>query len=166
MALWQFDVLLVPRSKLNNEFGRIPEYLTEEVLDSVDWWDNHSLTEDDERLIASFAFPRPTWDQSIKSWGEEDGNRIDIYREGGQIAEVFARLDARANDPVFLSGLVSLANHWGCVLIPEGLQVLPPLESELKIALENSRARRFVVDPAQYFNRGEPGADNHGDSAA
>ena len=156
MALWQFGVLLVPQRSLKALFGQVPERVSEQALDRADWWGEYELSEEDERLISSLAAPRRSWSPKIKSWGEEDGNRIHILREDGRVAEVSARIDARDIDRGFLYGVVHLADRWACALITDDLRVLPPLVSEMEVALEESTARRFVRDPEKFLGSDGP----------
>ncbi len=151
MALWQFDALLVPRKRLQELLGELPDRVSHQALDQGDWWEQYSLSEQDERLIASFAPPRPTWSSSLKSWGEEDGHRIDIYRENGNVEEVSVRIDARDVSSDFVQHVAALANRWDCVIVAADLHVIPALAGELRAAVEDSAAGKFVRDPEGYF---------------
>ena len=156
MALWQFEVLLVPRRHLPVVVRSAGRRLTDTELDAIDGWRGAPLDSESERLIQSFASPYESWDLETKSWGEEEGDRLDILLKRDEVVEISARLDARHRcEGTFVQGLVALAIHLECMFLTSDLDVLPPLLSELCTAFERSDARRFVNDPYTFLQSGD-----------
>ena len=151
MATWQFDLHMVPRRKLAAGGVRPPAHISAETFDTTEWWQGETLPADYDALIASFLPPRSSWHVDLRSWGEEDGNRIDVYFENGCVVEVLVRVDARVLDQAFLSHLAELANRCSCLLVTSEMEVLPPLTGELAAAVQDSAARKFVIDPEDFF---------------
>jgi hypothetical protein len=151
MALWQFEVQLIPCQALNREFRYVPARLNEEALSSVDWWAHRIWTSDDETLCRDLLPEQPSWSESVRSWGLEDSDRIDVVIDNGHIVEVSARIDARLKHSGMIEKLVRLAKRWGCVFVTSELSVIPAIGSELKAALMESDAARFVRNPTEFL---------------
>lgn len=152
MALWQTDLLLVPRKTLSATDRTVPDRIPPDVLDRADFWNGFVLTEEIERTISSFCPPRRSWSSNLKTWGDEDGNRIDILHSGASVAEVSIRIDVRHMDDNFIEGVIALATYWDCVFVTEALRVLPPVPAELRSAVQESEAHRFVSDPHGFLD--------------
>jgi hypothetical protein len=155
MALWQFDLLLVSRRHLPGAGRSASRSLAVPEVDSVDWWAGYRLDSASERLIQCFATPRDSWDPETRSWGEEDGDRLDVTLEDGQVVEIIARMDARHIHGTFIQGIVALAVHLDGVFLTKDLDVIPPVMHEVSAALESSAARRFVRDPYTFLESGD-----------
>jgi hypothetical protein len=93
-----------------------------------------------------------SWSPEIETWGEEEGNRIDITTSDEGLEEVRVRFDARNIDRGFVSQVVSLAIAADCVVVTEAMDVIPPLVAELEAAIRDSDARRFVRDPKEFLD--------------
>jgi hypothetical protein len=154
MALWQFDLLLIPRRCVPGAGRSAPRRLAVAEVDSLDWT-GYRLDSATERLIQDFAKPRASWDPETRSWGEEDGDRLDVTLEDGKVVEITARIDARYSRGTFAQGVVALAVHLDCVFLTKDLDVIPPLFHEVSAALESSAARTFVRDPYTFLDSGE-----------
>jgi hypothetical protein len=154
MALWQFDLLLIPRQCLPGRARSAPRRLAVAEADSLEWT-AHRLDSATERLIQDFAKPRASWDPETRSWGVEDGDRLDVSLEDGKVVEITARIDARYPHGTFMQGVVALAVHLDCAFLTKDLDVIPPLLHEVSAALESSAARRFVRDPYTFLESGD-----------
>ncbi|MFG0253173.1 MAG: hypothetical protein ACF8NJ_09900 [Phycisphaerales bacterium JB038] len=147
MATWQLDVYVVPREAVE---GQLPNSV--DAFLNGDWWANRDLAPEALDALTE-GLPRlPSWSRSVRAWGVEDGNRLDHVVDGGHLEEFRVRLDARSPDDDFIRRIIDFAVSSDCRIVTEDLRVLPPLESELKAALLDSRAARFVRDSQQYLD--------------
>lgn len=94
-----------------------------------------------------------SWSSNIEAWGEEDGNRVEIYVEDGRPVEGSIRVDCRHNSESFVIGVITMIRDWGFMLESEqGLGIEPEIDTFAR-ALEGSRAFRFIRDPEAYLRR-------------
>jgi hypothetical protein len=137
MALWQFDVALIP-------------HCTGPTFD-VDGYNVRCFSRDLTGLVVEFlneefrGQPRQQGEERV-SYGHEKGNRVDLYFEGEE-ACIFARVDMRA--PQAMLGLIcKIAEDLNCAIyIPETRVIAEPLLEVLKVHAANSRAASFAIDP-------------------
>jgi hypothetical protein len=152
MAIWQHDLRIIPRDKLAERGFLYGERLPANA-DRGGWWSAQEFPPELESQLQA-ALPRlapwaPGWDV----YGVEDGNRIDILREGAKIEEIKARLDARAPDTGFVESLVTITRFLNGVLLTPDLRVIEPDVYAIQEELAASPATAFVkgqgdsVDP-------------------
>ena len=85
MAIWQFDIWLVPRGEVLKHTTVIPDYMDLDWFESIVWWDDVSreeLIEFFNGLLAEYATP---WAKDTRSWGSNDGDRIELETSDGRI---------------------------------------------------------------------------------
>jgi hypothetical protein len=104
------------------------------------------------RLDAVAPRSRPLLPQTL-TWGTADGNRLDLYLEGGRACEALLRLDLRNWDQSFLIGVLGLVQAWGCTLTTPDGRLVEPVLGEVALAVRGSPAFRFVEDPERFFRR-------------
>ena len=148
MATWQADFYLVPRRAVA-EFPAI----TGDIARETEWWLGTDLPADYHERMEALLPPGKSWSPDLKTWGAEDGNRIDVWRDQGRVANVLVRIDARAPDTSFLDGIAGLARDLHCMLVRADGYVTDPTLGALGKALTGSRAFRFVADPAAFLER-------------
>jgi hypothetical protein len=151
MALWQYDIHLLPKQRVHQLLGSIPHQLDRETLDSANWWNSVATVEDCESTLSRFTQRRQTWDSTLSAWGSEDGNRIDLYLVDGAVAECFARLDVRSFDEDFLEGVLGFARRFDCLLVTPRLTLINPTQEALWQELRRSDAWRYVEDPESFL---------------
>lgn len=92
-------------------------------------------------------------------YGLEDGNRIDVSVNEDGSAELSARIDARKNPQQFIGKLSELAKLIECGLF--SAEYWKPVEATpeaIRLALEQSRAATFVLDPIKVLKGANSGA--------
>lgn len=151
MATWQFDFHLIPRKKLLALFGEMPSSLDEETFNTVEWWKDSPLPADYENIIASFLPGGKSWSPNLRMWGEEDGNRMDIFNDVGYMDSIFVRVDVRTHNDQFLEGIIKFADYIDAVIVTEEDRVIEPRLNALVIQILESNAYRFVKDPQEFF---------------
>jgi hypothetical protein len=153
MATWQFDLHLVPRKTLQQCFEGIPQNISPEYFDKVDWWDLHQPKQNFRNTISLFLSEYKTWNEFLLSWGSEEGNRIDIDIDvNGKIEDVFIRIDVRELSKSFLENIIYLAKEWDCyLLVMETMKLIEPDITILLNQLDHSKANLFVTNPQRFF---------------
>jgi len=152
MATWQFDLYLLPRSALQARFGAVPSTVDEETFGEGDWWLDQPSPIDLPSEVARLLPENQSWVKGLRTWGTEDGDRVDIYYENGKVVDVFLRLDLRQPSKQFIDGLIILAKRIDAMLMTDEGQLLEPTREQLAGSLEGSDAARFVADPIEFLN--------------
>jgi len=160
MATWQFTLHLIPRTSLALLFpAGIPDSLGPEIFVSTEWW-TAPLWQDYESQISSFLKEGKSWSESIRMWGDEDSDRLNLIFDNGHIAEVEFRIDVGKLDLRFVENICTFAKLCDCLLLTEEFALIEPDVELLRHQIGNSNAWGFVSDPAEFLNnprRGDSG---------
>jgi hypothetical protein len=145
MAIWQFDVLFVPRG-------------TTVPIQDGDAWALPLLPE--KSVVEAHAFLSEHFGQpwqmceGILVFGPENGNRIEAVVDEAGDAELSARIDARLESSAACELLSGLAHALDCSLFsPELGSLIDPGSDALIAALMKSQAWIYALDPAEALRR-------------
>jgi hypothetical protein len=164
MAIWQFDLHLIPRRKLLACFGEIPAHLERDRWENTDLasWDAHLLPDGSVTLLDA-VLPRMEqhWCRTVAAWGSYEGNCVEISRKDHRIEGFSVRLDLRDLDGHFPTVVCKISFLSDCYLLTEDLRLIPPQVERLLEELKQSHACRFVADPQEWLEsfRGMPRLD-------
>ena len=147
MAVWQVDFAIVPRRAL----AKNPRALASGVLDT-DWWSAERLPAGYSQQLTSIAPVGSSWTPELQTWGQEDGNRIDVWFENGRATKMTARVDCRRLDAKFGAMLLQFARVADAVLVRADGLVVEPQVGAFGAALRTSPAWKFVTDPSAYLS--------------
>ncbi|MYM23254.1 hypothetical protein GTP46_11415 [Duganella sp. FT135W] len=134
MAVWQFDLLLIPRDMAVPYTGKPnwEPFLPQRVAYAVQ-----------EDLCHYFG---PPWFM-LKNWlvfGPENGSRIDVLFEADGSANFSARVDMRNESPQFLVLLTDLARLHGCVFFsPDTAELVKPEVHQIVAAITRYDSRNL-----------------------
>jgi hypothetical protein len=147
MAVWQVEFALVPRRAL----GTMPQVGATQIMDTH-WWSTATLPAGYVHQLAAIAplAPPPPRPAELQTWGNEDGNRIDVWSENGKATRMIARIDVRHLDAKFGALLLQFARSAGAVLVRQDGLVVEPLVGAFGAALRTSEAWRYASDPGAY----------------
>ena len=138
MAIWQFDLVFVEPKRLPRRIDdghEVPELSVEKTEIATQW-------------LIGYSGARRTLAVDWHIFGEEQGSRIDLSLNENKTAELSARIDARADSSEFIQSICDLCLLIGCVFFStEKWSVIKPGEEEIKQALANSLATKYVRDP-------------------
>ena len=85
-------------------------------------------------------------------YGDERGDRIDVWLEDDPVRSVGFRIDCSKQNEQFVKGLVAIAQEWSCSLIElRYLKVLPGTLREFVAAVADSPSCRLLEDPAHWL---------------
>jgi hypothetical protein len=153
MATWQFDLHLLPRSKIIEEYSCIPEQLSAEDFSAVDWWAGTALLADYESILESFLPKYASWNKNSSTWGDEDSDLIEIFFENNSPVEIFVRIDARKLGIGLLEKVSHFAKLSDCLFFLSGnRKLIEPDPLALYQEIEGSNAYKFVMNPRGFLD--------------
>ena len=146
MAIWQVEFAIVPRRVL----AAGSRAALRNVMDT-DWWSGGALPSDYSRRLGAVAPLGSSSAGELQTWGEEDGNRVDLWFENGTAARMSARVDVRRLDARFGAMLLQFARVANAVLVRRDGLVVEPDVGAFGAALRSSEAWQYATDPAAYL---------------
>ena len=149
VAVWQCDFALVPASELARARSDAP---AGDLL-AIDWWAEVQPADGFESRIEAFLSEGESWSPDLRTWGVEDGTRIDVWRDGGRIDSIRVRIDARQIDLQSLREIVALALYIDAAFLRHDGLFVPATNEALTSAVDTSAAARFVDDPDAFIRR-------------
>jgi len=147
MAVWQVDFAIVPKRALTTK----PRVAIPDLIDA-DWWSSEHLPSGFEQRLGSIAPAGSSWAAELQTWGEEDGNRVDVWFENGKAVRMIARVDVRRLDAKFGAMLLQFARSADAVLLRRDGLIVEPLVGAFGAALRTSAAWQYATDPAAYLS--------------
>jgi hypothetical protein len=145
MALWQFDLLLVPHdaeSPVLSDDGWVASPVSKVVAHHTSDWLQRRLGEPSH------------WMEDWMVYGSEKGNRVDLLTNEDGTGELHVRMDARAEAEDFSELACKLARIADCDIF--GLEkgaFLEPAPRALRQEMANSKAGAYVQNPREYIRR-------------
>ena len=127
----------------------------------TDWWTTEGLPSGYSQQLAAIAPPGSSWAAELQTWGEEDGNRVDIWFENGKPTRMTARVDVRRLDARFGAMLLQFTRVADAVLLRRDGLVVEPVVGAFGAALRTSEAWKYANDPAAYFASYSEPEDDH-----
>lgn len=158
MAAWQVEFQIVPERAL----GKGPRPLTAVSVADTPWWEGTRVPHGFRMQLDAVA-PRGRHSSGdLETWGDVDGNRVDVRSEGGAIRNVVAMVDVRRLDARFAAALLGLVRQLGAVLVRRDGLVANPTIAAFTGALRGSTAWVHANDPATWLAEQVPDDDAEG----
>ena len=146
MAVWQVDFAIAPRRALATQ----PRVSISDLLDA-DWWTAEPVPPRYAQQLGAIAPPGSSGTAELQTWGQQDGNRVEVWCENGKPARIIARVDVRRLDAKFGAMLLQFARSADAVLVRRDGLVVEPVIGAFGTALRTSTAWQYATDPAAYF---------------
>jgi len=146
MADWQVEFAIVPRRALAAK----PRVSLADVIDT-DWWSAEHLPAGYSQQLAAVAPAGTSSASERQMWGDEEGNRVDVWSENGKPVRMTARVDVRRLDAKFGAMLLQFTRIADAVLMRRDGLVVEPLVGAFGAALRSSDAWKYASDPASHF---------------
>jgi len=155
MAVWQVDFAIVPRRALASS----PRALVSGILDT-DWWRAERLPTGYSQQLTAIVPGGSSGTPERQTWGDADGNRVDVWFSNGQATRMTAHVDVRRLDAKFGAMLLQFARVADAVFVRADGLVVEPLVGAFGAALRSAPAWQYVNDPAEYLaSHAEPDDD-------
>ena len=151
MAVWQVEFHIVPRRALGRALAAASQSLTPPSLDATAWWTGAALPHDYRTRLAGVALPTPASSADLETWGEAEGNRVDVWSDDGRVRSVTAQIDVRKLDSRFGASLLVFVRAAQAVLVRRDGLVVEPTINAYSAALRTSSAWRYASDPATWL---------------
>jgi hypothetical protein len=153
MALWQWDIWLVPRRTVFEQLSVVPSHMDLDWFESVDWWAGAS--EGDLISFSNSVLPvqdTPWAAKDTRRWGTDDGDEIMLVGDKGLLKNISIRIDLRSLNADFLSALTNFAKRNDFLFYSlESRKFIEPDLSELFGEIKKSRKVGFLQDPISFF---------------
>ena len=152
MAVWQWDVWIVPKQEVAEHFSSVPQYMQIDWFESINWWNFVSKS----KLIDFFNNVLPNyytpWAKDTQSWGSDDGDRAELMIENDVITDVVIRVDLRNLNVDFLQSLINFCEKSEFLFFSlESGRFIEPDFDKLISEIKSSRKMIFVQDPKRFF---------------
>jgi|GEM_PF-979116 len=152
MAVWQFDLELMPSSVAIDPSRYVEAANTDGGLETKDWWVQNQPSYGLVEAISNHFALIDSWSKDIVRFGSEDAVLIELFTENGLVVGVAARIDLRHLTPPPLIALLKLSSYLRCkFFVMETQAIVEPIMAELVPQIEKSRAAKFCRDPEAYL---------------
>ena len=149
MALWQFEFEVVPSERVHHRTE-----IAESEFDDAGWWSDRQPPNDFVQQLAALLTPTKSWTAKLLWFGEENGDRFDVWMENGLMHSFRVRINCQKPNPSVLDGLLRIASEWSCSFIESRyLKVLPLDRPGFINAIAMSPSNRFMENPTLWLPR-------------
>lgn len=155
MAIWQFVVELIPREWADRD-GNFPEMLYDSngCHNMSAAWKNNQPATNLAELISNVLPRAESWSDSLKIWGDQSRNDIQVGYDGDNVEFVLARIDTREDTLPMCAKIVDLALALDCSLFfPAARSVTVADIAVFCMAVQNSKAARFSAAPREFIEQ-------------
>jgi hypothetical protein len=152
MAIWQWDVWIVPRDEVEKLIPVIPRHINLDWFESINWWKSVS----EKEMVSFFDNILPVWDtpwaEFSQSWGSDNGDRITLAVEDGVVADIVIRLDLRNLNMNLINSLIKFCEKNKFMFFPlESKRFIEPNMQDLLNEIRNSKKMVFIEKPEKFF---------------
>lgn len=150
MAVWQFNIALLPRSWIEAG-GDVGVLFGEEGFEPAAAWRGHEEDRLEESLNAVLPRAR-SWHAELALWGSAEGDSIQVWRQRGRVESIQVRFDLRSPNMALFRKLVDFARASRLAIVVLATQaVLAADPHQLIRAAAESDAAHFAIDPASFL---------------
>jgi hypothetical protein len=151
MALWQFELNLVPKKVLMTSDGKLPSHLTEDQQGNISGWDDSAFRDQAQSLIEKYLPKSSNYAEDYPLWGKEDQTCIHFFYDAGSQTGVWIRLDLRELNRDVLDLVQNLSNVMNALGLNERGELFIVTKDNLKEEIKKSQAFKFVKDPMDFI---------------
>lgn len=157
MAIWQFPIDFVPKHKLIDYFGEIPNKIDEELYCQEDFFCGVELPQNYEEFLSFLGeMEKLKWTPNCLNWGDyDDGTHLSIDLQNINQPSVNARFYTPYLDLDFVKIVLEFAKMCNCVLWTNHQNIIEPELDLFMKEFRNSRSYRFCKNPIEYLQSDE-----------
>ncbi len=191
MAIWQFQLVIIPRKGILEKIGVIPEILEidyeertehyhlkkeglieeeDEFKDALtqNWWSSTDLQPIEiihqiDKKVRRANYGRDTFVNWKFNNGKVDNDAsMSIDEETGKIGEIRFRADLREDELKFLKEMIELAEKYDWLLMDMKGNLVEPRFQEVARLIKISNSYKFLKDPLRFLTDLGKGKINKG----
>jgi hypothetical protein len=181
MAVWQYNLTVIPKNSIIEKYGEIPQKLfidveswtkyrekwnNEKVQPEIDfedaktilWWKNSEIDLESTTIQIDELVSRASWSEpNFLSWKSNDENdndcHIAISEKNKIISEFIFRTDLRNKDNIelFLNGILNICKANELLLMNLEGYLFEPKMELIFEDLKKSNAIKFLSDPIKFL---------------
>jgi len=114
MAVWQFDLQLMPDQVVPDAPDCIESAITDDGLDTMNWWLANQPKDDYRQIIANAFSPLDSWCPEILRWGDENKVLVEAFISDGTLEGIGIRVDVRNIDRELINTMTQLVAKLDC----------------------------------------------------
>ena len=147
MAIWQYAFWVVPKVSVTKINGHVEKYLTEEVFNSISFFDENCSYDDFSKSI-TYMEKKKHWCDDASLYGEYDSDCIEIYYKDNtrHIDSIHIRIDLRKEYKLTVEKLIRSILSSGFIIINEDLNVLSVCEESILDDIGKNKYLRFCLE--------------------
>lgn len=153
MALWQFELNLIPKRAVVAPDGSVPHHLPEVVRDSMPGWDDSKFRVQAQASIERYLQKGSDYSEKYPFWGKEDLSCIHFFYDGGLQTGVWIRLDLRNFDFDLINLILDLSVLMQALGLNDRGELFEVTKDTLKNQIVKSHAFSFVKDPLGFIRQ-------------
>jgi hypothetical protein len=154
MAIWQFDLELMPNRIVPNAHDYIESVTADEGVETANWWRSNQPQVDYQKIIASAFAPLYSWSTESPRWGAEELVLVEACLADGHLEGIGVRMDVRNINRESIARVARLAAELECHLyVVETQEIVAPDVDSLVQHLAKSRAAECARDPRAFIER-------------
>lgn len=147
MAIWQFDMFLVPSAAVVRLVGQDSTFVSWSLIDRGDLWDDFGHRDQVRDMVAGILGKPTVRRDRMATWGEDQSSVLTVIDDGVLVREISARVDARDERLVMADVVVGIAEYFQLLIVTEQGKLLPADHQVLRKEIMGSRAWQFAKDP-------------------
>lgn len=180
MAIWQFQLVVIPKKGVLEKFGEIPDTVEidyeertehfhlkkeglieeeDEFKDALtqDWWSSTDLQPIEiihqiDKKVRRANYGRDTFVNWKFNNGKVDNDAsMSINEETGKIEIIRFRADLREDELKFLREMIELAENYDWLLMDMKGNLVEPKFREVAKLIKNSNSYKFLKDPLKFL---------------
>ncbi|RYZ59756.1 MAG: hypothetical protein EOP07_02995 [Proteobacteria bacterium] len=149
MASWQYNLIILPRTKLEEADGQIPKRIDQNKINSSEGFPSFSSAVEllDNEMQRSLK-------EKGNVWGDKDSFCVSLYfnKNQDELESISLRFDLNKSLSQQIRIVLDLLRATDGVLVDEfSFQTILSSEDAVRWAIMRSDAAKFVTDPRQYF---------------
>ncbi len=152
MAIWQFTLYLIPKASTEQRLKEIPSKMTLDLAEDTPWWSGHQPPKGFEDAICKILPEVSSWSKQMRIWGDEDTDAVWVgysTDEKLEIEDIRIRMDVSRLSWELVLHLCRWATSLDCLALTSSHEVLAPDFFAVEESIKNSRAMKFLRNPAK-----------------
>ena len=149
MAIWQYQVKMVPRSDFEDKreifLNNIDDFYTK-----ITGWELSKLHTD---ILNEYLNREKHWSNSAILWGEEESTNVELFLQESIVEEISFRIDLREEQvKSYLQLIIDFSKLNDTVILNINDELIEPTKKCLLDDIKKSVCYKFVSNPQKFIN--------------